>query len=322
MTCDVAQEEMVLLMYGELDDELAIGLEQHLDECDACQSQLSAMREMDEDLARLPVLEVSPNLLAQSRMRLDEALDDESPHGFVTRIRSNFWRWTGVLAGAPALATLLVGVGFLGGNFTHRLQAARAPKPAVGKVVTFDDQTHGVIANVSGIVQTPDSELIQVKYNRLVPETMEGSLDEPRIRELLMMGMRAGTSEGVRTDAVGLISHECVLGHACRSDVEGKDVRVALMTRLRYDPDAGVRRKALDGLERYVDQDQMVRDAVLEALMRDKNAALRKAAIGMLTPVQSDSSVRQVLRTVSTQDENPYIRTASFEALQGADGIQ
>ncbi len=322
MNCDVAQEQIVLLMYGELDDELAIGLEQHLDGCDGCQGELSALREMDEDLAVLPVMEVSPNLLAQSRMRLDEALDEEAPHGLATRLRSNLWRWTGLVTGAPALATLLVGLGFLGGDFTYRYRAAYAPRPVEPKLVTITDQTNGVIGNVSGIVQTPGSELVQVKYNRVVPETMEGSLDEPRIRELLMMGMRAGTSEGVRANAVDLLSSECRRGHACAGTVEGKDLRGALMVRLRYDSDPGVRMKALKGLERYVDQDQRVRDAVLEALMHDKNAGVRTAAIGMLTPVQSDSSVRQVLRTVSTQDENPFIRNASFEALQGTDGLQ
>ncbi|GAC1365756.1 MAG: hypothetical protein NVSMB3_14380 [Acidobacteriaceae bacterium] len=320
MKCDVAQEQMVLLMYGELDDELAIGLEQHLDECDGCQSELSAIREMDEDLALVPVVEVSPNLLAQSRMRLDEALDGESPHGLMTRVRASWWRWTGFLTGAPALATLLLGVGFLGGDFTHRYKEAHAPKPP--QIVIYNEQTKGVIANVSGIVQTPNSELVQVKYNRVVPETMEGSLDSPEIRQLLMMGMRAGTSEGVRTDAVGLMAHECRVGHACAGTDEGRDVRGALMVRLRYDSDAGVRMQALHGLERYVDQDQRVRDAVLEALMHDKSASVRTAAIGMLAPVQSDSSVRQVLRTVSTQDESPFIRTASYEALQSASEIQ
>jgi hypothetical protein len=29
-----------------------------------------------------------------------------------------------------------------------------------------------------------------------------------------------------------------------------------------------------------------------------------------------------VLRQVSTQDENPYIRTVSYNALQGSDSIQ
>ena len=42
----------------------------------------------------------------------------------------------------------------------------------------------------------------------------------------------------------------------------------------------------------------------------------------MLEPVQSDTSVRQVLRTVSTMDENPYIRTVSTQALQGSSSIQ
>jgi hypothetical protein len=94
------------------------------------------------------------------------------------------------------------------------------------------------------------------------------------------------------------------------------------MVALRYDKDAGVRLKALEGLQRYVGQDRRVRDAVLEALMHDPDAAVRTEAIGLLEPVQSDSSVRQVLRTVSTQDVNPYIRTASYQALQGAGDIQ
>ncbi len=320
MNCDVAQEQMVLLMYGELEDELAIGLEEHLDGCDGCQGELSATREMDETLALLPVMEVSPNLLASSRMRLDEALDEQTPHGLVTRLRSNLWRWRGFMTGAPALATLLLGVGFLGGDFTSRYKAAHVPKRP--QVVTYTEQTKGVIANVNGIVQTPDSELVQVKYNRIVPETMEGSLDDPLIRQLLMTGMKTGTTDVVRMDALDLLANECRVGHACLGTGEGKDLRGVLMVRLRYDKDAGVRMKALQGLERYVDQDQRVRDAVLEALMHDRNAGVRTSAIGMLTPVQTDSSVRQVLRTVSTQDENPFIRTASFEALRGGGDIQ
>jgi hypothetical protein len=38
--------------------------------------------------------------------------------------------------------------------------------------------------------------------------------------------------------------------------------------------------------------------------------------------VKTDSTVRQVLRTVSTQDVNPYIRTASYNELQDAANIQ
>jgi HEAT repeats len=264
--------------------------------------------------------EPSPNLLAQARVRLDDALDSIPPHGFLTRLRSGFFGWMGHVQSAPALATLLVGVGFLSGNFMYRYEVAHAPKPK--GTVTLSNPTQGTIANVTGIVQTPNSELVQVKYNKVIPETIEGSLDSPEIRQLLMVGTKAAATNGVRADSVALLANECKEGHACINGTDGLGIRSALLVSLRYDTNAGVRLKALEGLQRYVGQDQRVRDAMLEALMHDENAQVRTTAIDMLQPVQADSSVREVLRTVSTQDENPYIRTASFQALQGAPDIQ
>jgi hypothetical protein len=313
----------VLLNYGELPDELAGGLEQHLTGCEDCREELEAFRGFEERLAMLPVLEPSPNLLAQSRMRLDDALDMIPPHGFLTQLRTNFYRWVGNVQSAPALATLLLGVGFLTGNFTHRYQVANAPKSKDHGTVTVNHPTDGVIANVTSIVQTPNSELVQVNYNKIVPESMEGSLDSPEIRNLLLVGTTAAATDCVRLHSVSLLTHECQAGHACQATTaDGKDVRHALMVSLRYDQDAGVRMKALEGLQEFVGQDQHVRDAVLEAVMHDQDAQVRQTAIGVLEPVQSDSSVRQVLRTVAAQDANPFIRTASFNALQGAADIQ
>jgi hypothetical protein len=255
-------------------------------------------------------------------MRLDEALDTMPPHGFLTRLKANFYRWIGNVQSAPALATLLLGVGFLAGNFTYRYQVAHAPKPPTLGTVIVNHPTEGVIENVTGIVQTPDSELVQVNYNKIVPESMEGSLDSPEIRNLLLVGTRSAATDRVRMNSVSLLTHECKAGHACQPTPDGREILSTLMVSLRYDEDAGVRMKALDGLQRYVAQDQHVRDAVLEAVMHDSDAEVRKTAIGVLEPVQSDSSVRQVLRTVATQDANPYIRTASYNALQSFSDIQ
>jgi hypothetical protein len=321
MKCETATQNIVLMSYGELPDELAGVLEQHLTGCESCRGELEAMSLFEQQMALLPVVEPSPNLLAQSRMRLDDALDMVPPHGFFTRVQTNFFRWMGNLQSAPALATLLVGVGFLAGNFTYRYQVAHEPKPKPGPVY-ISHPAEGVVASVTGIVQTPDSELVQVNYNKVVPETVEGSLDSPEIRQLLLMGTNAAATDGVRMRSVSLLTHECKAGRGCQPTPEGKGIRHALMVSLRYDSDAGVRMKALEGLEQYVGVDQHVRDAVAEALMSDPDAGVRKTAIEMLEPVRSDSSVQQVLRTVSTQDANPYIRTASFQALQNVADIQ
>jgi len=320
MKCEAAQQSIVLVTYGELPDESVASLEQHLAECEACNRELKALLAMHEALAYRPAFEPSPNLVAQSRMRLDEELDTIPPHGFLTRLRSNLYGWLGHMQSAPALMTLLVGVGFLGGDFTYRYQVAHQPK--LPPTFTVSTPTNGTIANITGIVQTPNSEIVQVSYNRVVPETMQGSLDDLSIRQLLLIGTKAAATNVVRTDSVALLASECRVGHQCIGEPDGSGIRNALLVSLRYDNNPGVRLKALEGLQPYVAEDQRVRDAVLEALMHDANAGVRTRAIGLLEPVQSDSSVRRVMRTVSTTDENPYIRTVSTHALEGTAGIQ
>jgi hypothetical protein len=307
MKCEKAQQNIVLVTYGELPDEQMASLEEHLAGCEACSGELKAQLAMHEALACHPMVDPSPNLLASARMQLDEALDMIPPHGLLTRLRSNLFGWLGHMQGAPALMTLLVGVGFLVGNFTNRYQVAHQPK--LPSAVVLSNTTNGTIANVSGIVPTPNSQIVQVTYNRVVPETVQGSLDDPQIRQLLMIATKAPATNGVRMDSVALLANECRAGHQCVGDPDGGGIRSALLVSLRYDKNAAVRLNALEGLQSYVAQDQRVRDAVLEALMHDSSPDVRTRAISLLQPVESDSSVRQVMRTVSTwQARRTYSR--------------
>ncbi len=324
MNCEAAQQHIVLAQYGELPDELQSVLDRHLQNCEGCRREWNALLLLQDELALDPVVEPSPNLLTASRVRLDEALDAMPPRSLGQRFAGNAFRWLGFLQGSPALATLLVGAGFLGGHFIGLYQAAHAPKlPAP---VIFTNTAQSTIASVSGIVQTPNNGLVQVNYNELVPATVQGSLDDPQIRQLLMLGTKLATSNDVQASSVALLANECRAGHACDGDGIGQDaqqgIRGQLMVSLRYDKRAAVRLKALEGLQPYVASDQYVRDAVLDALMHDGNASVREQAVSLLTPVGADSSVRQVLRTVSAQDVNPAIRNASFQVLQSASNIE
>jgi hypothetical protein len=150
-----------------------------------------------------------------------------------------------------------------------------------------------------------------VSYNQVIPQRMQGSLDDPKIRELLMVASENSASSDVRDDSVGLLAAECRAGHSC----QGAGIRDALMVALRYDKNAGVRLKALDGLQPYVAEDTRVRDAVLESLLNDTDPRIRTEAVSILEPVEADTSVRQVLHTVANSDQNPHIRTASREVL-------
>ena len=319
MTCEGARDSIILAAYGELPDQDAIGLEQHLTGCEACLKELENLRRMDELVGLYPMADPDPNLLAQSRMRLDEALDAMPKHGFLTRLQASAMAWLGHVQGAPALATLLVGVGFLGGMYAVRYQVAH--EPIKRPVLIIQDQTGGGVSTISAVKPLPN-EMVQVEYNRVVPEMAQGSLDDPQIRQLLMVGTHAATTNVARVDSVTLLAGECELRHECKIEADGTGLRAVLVNSLRTDKNAGVRLKALEGLQGYVSQDDTVRDAVLQALLTDSNAAVRTKAISLLEPVQSDTSVRQVLRTVSTRDDNPYIRTVSTHALEGMASIQ
>jgi len=319
MNCDEARDMIVLAAYGELPEQDTIVLDHHLTLCVVCIAELEHLQQMDALLAFHPIVEPDPNLLAQSRMRLDEALDAMPRRSLLDHIRANASAWIGHLHSAPALATLLVGVGFLGGNFTYRYQLAHQPK-AVSPILV-SSAPGGGIGNISGVAQLA-GDRVQVNYNRIVPEMAQGSLDDPQIRQLLMVGLNASSDSGVRVDSVALLANQCRAGDGCNTDMNEGGLRGALLACLQSDRNPKVRLKALEGLQPYVSQDENVRDAVARALMSDGSAAVRSKALAMLAPVQSDTSVRQALRTVSTTDINPYIRTVSTEALVDSSSLQ
>ena len=133
-----------------------------------------------------------------------------------------------------------------------------------------------------------------------------------------MVASQDSSSAGVRDDSVALLAAECRAGHSCKRE----GIRDALMVALRYDRNAGVRQKALEGLEPYVTEDIRVRDAILEALLSDPDPRIRTAAINILGPVEADTSVRQVLTSVADSDQNPHIRTVSRQVLRHVPQIQ
>ena len=325
MNCELAHERIVAAAYGELPDEQTHELERHMAGCQECHAEREELLALKLLAAAHPVIEPPANLVARSRQRLEEALDALPPKRWYEwlgqRMMNNFAR----LQAAPVAACLLLvagaGAGILGSYEVAQNRAAHTATsitPANAAEPSAPAPAPAEIANISSIVRQPNSEMVEVHYNQVVPRQMEGSLDDPAIRQLLMLASENSASAGVRDDSVGLLAAECRAGHSCQA----AGIRDALMVALRYDKNAGVREKALQGLSPYVAEDVRVRDAVLEALLNDSDPRIRTAAINILEPVEADTSVRQVLHSVANSDHNPQIRTVSREVLSRVPEIQ
>ena len=79
MNCELAHERIVTAAYGELPDDQVHELERHLGDCAGCRKEREQLLALKVLADALPVTEPGPNLVARSRLRLDEALDALPP---------------------------------------------------------------------------------------------------------------------------------------------------------------------------------------------------------------------------------------------------
>ncbi|MFB3814446.1 MAG: HEAT repeat domain-containing protein [Terriglobales bacterium] len=310
MNCDWAKANITLYVYDELPDDTRYELDQHLSRCQECAAELKSMSEFKTAMSALPLPEPTANLLAASRMRLQESLESAEQHSRWRRWVLEPAAWWRQIRLAPAAAALLFIVGFgLGIGATYRVMGVNggttsAPAGAANGTPAAQPAEASVVG-IRAITQQPGSNQVDIKYETLVPHTAKGSLDDPRIQQLLLFAARNNTNTGVRVDSVDLLAQ----------NPDDARIREALMYALRYDTNAGVRLKALEGLGPYVKGDIRARDAVLQALMNDDNPGVRTQAIQLLKPVRADGSVRQVLEHLAQQDQNTSIRNMARAVL-------
>lgn len=303
MKCEWVKENILLHVYNELPDDARYELEQHLARCSDCAAELKAARKFHAVLSDLPVEEPTPNLLAASRMRLQEALETTTQSGMWRRLVFDPAAWFHQIRFSPALAAVILMVGFTGGvGATYR--ALRGVRPELP--TSTGPVAEATIGGIRSITPQPGNQ-VSIKYDSISTQETHGALNDQRIQQLLLFAARNNYNSGLRMDSVDLLTQQPNDTH----------VREALIYALRYDSNPGVRLKALEGLGGYVKDDVRVRDSVLEALMQDSNPGVRIQALHLLDPVRADSSVRLVLQKLAESDQNPFIRSqARIEVAQ------
>jgi len=307
MNCDWVQENIALYLYKELADDARHELEGHIERCDECAAALQEMSAFHGEMSGLPQPEVTPNLLASARIQLSEALE--------TVEQRRGWRWTmdpmallRQVRFSPALATVIFMVGFGGGLGTmYRMSASLH-----GGSLSMEQQQEASIAGIRNIVQVPGSDRVRIDYERALPESVQGSVNDPQIQALLVMASRSTANSGLRMDSVGLL----------RQKPDDPAVRESLVYSLRSDSNPGVRLKAEEALSPMVKQDIRVRNAMLESLLNDNNPGVRAGALKALAQVRNDTSVRQALTQLAKEDPNEFIRQESSRVLAQAMGAE
>jgi hypothetical protein len=315
MKCDWVRQNILFYVYNELEDDARYEVEQHLARCPECATELKATRKFHATLSEMPVSEPTPNLLAASRMRLQEALETTRQGAFWQRLILEPGTWLRQIRLSPALAAVIFIVGFGGGigatyNF---LAAGRGDAGALtssigsgsGSASLSQPVESSAITGIRSVTQEPGSNQVSIKYDTVLTQEAQGSLNDQRIQQLLLFAARNNYNSGVRMDSVDLLTQA----------PDDSRVREALMYALQNDTNPGVRLKALDGLSGFVRQDPQIRDGVLRALISDTNSGVRMQALRLVEPMKTDSNVRSVLTRLSQTDQNVSIRSQARTML-------
>ena len=115
MKCEWVRENIVLQVYGELADDVRHELEQHVARCADCAAELKAEQDFHSLLTQDRAVEPTPNLVASSRMRLQEALETAKQGSFFSRLAFDPANWLLQMKFSPALAAAILILGFAGG---------------------------------------------------------------------------------------------------------------------------------------------------------------------------------------------------------------
>ena len=304
MNCREFEENVALLVYDELSGEARAVAEAHAAECQACRGRLEEVRRLHGVLNERPRLEPSLTELAGARRALDESLDREQ-----LGWRGLFHGWLSALhyRPAPALTVGLTLVLFgFGLGWTLRPRAGALTSGPQG-VATNNMSATGFenmrISGISRVAPDPKTGGVRITMDAERRVTLEGSLDNPRIQQVLVYAVKSYDNAGIRRDTLD----------ALRTHVDNPTVRHALLYAMQHDPNVGMRLEALDSL-RGLEWDADLRQAFLDALEHDKNPGVRVAAVDVLAQ-HADEQVLPTLEKIASSDSNRYVRLKCANAV-------
>jgi hypothetical protein len=307
MTCQQANANLSLYLYGELDFATEEELEQHLSACALCRHAFEREKAWHTTLNAERV-DVPLYFLSTCRRDLRTALSSSAAIG---EARPQWWSWFDFSGFAPTRWSLrLATVSFL--LLTGFTAARWVDRNGVPRMLTGDTSQMGLVDPASSRVrdiEPGDNNQVRIVFDQIRPREIIGRVDDGNVRQLLLAAMRDPSDPGIRVDSVEVLKGQ-----------DGTDVRDALIDSVRHDSNAAVRLKALEGLRRF-SGDQATRDALKYVLQHDNNAGVRSEAIDVLVPVNGRvefnpdlaGTLQQILRS---QREDDYVRLRSMQLLQ------
>jgi hypothetical protein len=345
------KEQLCLTLFDELSGEEQRLLDAHLGACEECRNELEDIRRVQAEMDRASV-EVTDALLSEARAALHTALvrlrrkrsAADAVRAFIAeslvpRYRIAFGGiamavaglFIGYLVFAPAGKNSLPGSSVAGRSVSGGALQQRVEKEesraadAEGTLASDDAHSPGArssftkggarATNVRIIHADARTGAVEFVFDAVSPVHVSGNVNDENVRKILVRTLSDEENPGVRLKAVGMI-----LSNAETETNLDPEMKTALITALKKDDNPAVRQAALAVLQLH-SQDKEIQRALAYVLLHDKNSGVRIAAINTLALARVDGhavdpSVMTVLKRKIQFDKNIFIQNQSRNILQ------
>lgn len=307
MNCSDIEKNSPLQLYGELNAEETAAFEAHLAGCETCRARHEEATRVHRLLVECPKPEPAPDLLVRCRQSLEETLDREQL-GWRSLLRG--WVWSfGAAPATRAVAVLTLIVFGFGLGWTLRPHVNALPVAGGGQASTFDAGDLGRIRSINSVAPDPQSGGVKIQMDAERRVTLQGSLDDPRIRQVLVDAVKSYDNPGIRRDTLD----------ALRMQTQDPTVRDALEFALSHDANAGNRLEALR-LMQHAECGANTHQCLLNVVEKDPNVGVRAAAIDALLhhfeEEGRDETVLTAFEKLATGDQNSFVRMRCRAAVR------
>lgn len=304
------------LVFGEVENDDKQLVDQHLAGCAECRQELKDLRRMRSLLRKRKSVTVTDILLQEARQELRPALRAAvNRHSIWDRLASQL----ALLSPVGRYATVsiaMVAVGLFLGYSLFRSGPQEPLRPSLRSSqpqASIQGETR--VANMRFLNPELAKGEIEFTFDAVTPVRMKGSVSDPDVQKILAQALMDERNPGVRLRTVSAFATQTQMNQS--PDEQIKD---ALILTLKTDANAGVRKQALQVLQK-MSRDEKIEESFLYVLRNDENDGLRIEVIKSLEKsIAASRTIHQdvlnALKERMQSDENNYVRMRARTVLE------
>jgi hypothetical protein len=315
------EEWLQLSLYHELSQHEQGLLENHLETCTQCRSDLHELKTLHNTLTHRRLAVEQESFLQEVRRDLRLRIHADGMH------RSLWEKIKGAVDEflAPPIQAALGGIavlaiGILIGYYILASPSERMPlQLQTAGMPSAMEAGESQISNLRFLDRDGKTGNVEFTFETITPVRIRGNVNDEDVQKVLARALVSNQNVGTRLRAVSMIGTQTDQKQAGAPAIDAA-VKSALITALLYDRNLGVKREALSVLRNYLPDPIVVR-AFLDVLAKENNTGLKIAAINSLdlSKYENQPMNREILemfKHTAQSDNNNYIRIKAKAALQ------